>query len=208
MARSTGRMRKDSERGSDAGAAERRKQILTEAGKLFAARGFEGASMREIAAATGLLSGSLYYHFASKEELFVAVYDANIRMVSEAVRRAIEGVEGAWARLEAAAIAHCETLLTGDRTAVLDVKFPPSLLGVRPRLIQSRDEHDRLFDSLIEPLELPDDINRNLFRLHVLGALNSAVIWYRPSSHMSPADVARHVIGVLRYVRKGNTPAT
>lgn len=207
MARSPGRTRKDSERGSDAGAAERRKQILLEAGKLFAARGFEGASMREIAAATGLLSGSLYYHFASKEELFVAVYDANIRMVSEAVRKALDGVEGAWPRFEAAAIAHCDSLLTGDRTAVLDVKFPPSLLGVRPQLIQSRDEHERLFDSLIEPLDLPEDIDRNLFRLHVLGALNGAVLWYRPSSRMSPADVARSIIGVLRYARKGNTRA-
>lgn len=206
MARSP-RTRKDSERGSDAGAAERRKQILTEAGKLFAARGFEGASMREIAAATGLLSGSLYYHFASKEELFVAVYDANIRMVSEAVEKAIDGVEGPWARFEAAAIAHCETLLTGERTAVLDVKFPPSLIGVRPRLIQSRDEHDRLFDNLIEPLDLPDGIDRTLFRLHALGALNSAVLWYRPSSRLSPADVAHHIIGVLRYARKGNEPA-
>lgn len=208
MARSTGRTRKDSDRGADAGAAERRKQILTEAGKLFAARGFEGASMREIAAATGLLSGSLYYHFASKEELFVAVYDANIRMVSEAVRQAIETVEGPWNRLEAAGIAHCEALLTGDRTSVLDVKFPPGLQGVRPRLIQSRDEHDRLFDSLIAPLDLPDDIDQTQFRLHVLGALNGAVIWYRPSSRLSPADVARNVIGVLRYARKGNTPAT
>lgn len=207
MTRSTGRKRKDSERGADAGAAERRKQILNEAGKLFAARGFEGASMREIAAATGLLSGSLYYHFASKEELFVAVYDANIRMVTEAVRTAIEGVEGAWARLEAGAIAHCESLLTGDRTAVLDVKFPPGLQSVRSQLIQPRDEHERLFDSLIEPLDLPDGIDRNQFRLHLLGALNSAVTWYRPSSRLTPADVARQVVAVLRYARKGNTPA-
>ncbi|MFC0284033.1 TetR/AcrR family transcriptional regulator [Camelimonas abortus] len=207
MARSTGRKRKDGERGSDAGAAERRKQILAEAGKLFAARGFEGASMREIAAATGLLSGSLYYHFASKEELFVAVYQANIRMVTEAVQAAIEGVEGAWARLEAGAIAHCETLLTGDRTAVLDVKFPPGLEAMRPQLIQPRDEHEKLFASLIEPLDLPDHIDRNIFRLHLLGALNGAVTWYRPSSRLTPADVARQIVGALRYVHKGNTPA-
>jgi AcrR family transcriptional regulator len=208
MARTTVRARRDADRtGADAGAAERRKQILTEAGRLFAKQGFEGTSMREIAAATGLLSGSLYYHFASKEELFVAVYEANIRAVGEAVEGAIEGIDEPWERFEAAAIAHCEALLTGEKTSILDAKFPPVLAQVRSQLIRARDEHERLFDRLIGPLDLAADIDRVLFRLHVLGALNSAILWYKPSSRLTPADVARHVVKVLRYARQGAATA-
>ena len=58
----------------DAGrAAARRRQVLTVASELFAAKGFEATSIRDIATAAGMMSGSLYYHFASKEELAHAV---------------------------------------------------------------------------------------------------------------------------------------
>lgn len=205
MARSV-RARKDVGRaaGVDAGAAERRRQILTEAGRLFARQGFEGTSMREIAAATGLLSGSLYYHFASKEELFVAVYEANIRAVSEAVSAAIQGIADPWDRLEAGAMAHCAALLaSGDKTAILDARFPPVLSSVRDQLIRCRDDHDRLFDQLIEPLDLPPEIDRRLLRLHVLGALNGACVWYRSSSRFKPEEIGRQVVEVIRHARTG-----
>src|SRR5258705_11908051 len=48
-------------------------RILAAAGAVFAARGFEGASTREIAAGAGVNISSLHYHWASKEALYVAV---------------------------------------------------------------------------------------------------------------------------------------
>jgi AcrR family transcriptional regulator len=45
--------------------------------------------MRDIAAASGMLAGSLYYHFASKEELLVAVYAEGVRRISVSVRAAL-----------------------------------------------------------------------------------------------------------------------
>src|SRR5258705_4580728 len=48
-------------------------RILAAAEAVFAARGFEGASTREIAGAAGVNISSLHYHWASKEALYVAV---------------------------------------------------------------------------------------------------------------------------------------
>ena len=48
-------------------------RILAAAEEVFAARGFEGASTREIAARAGANISSLHYHWASKETLYVAV---------------------------------------------------------------------------------------------------------------------------------------
>ncbi|NKT61199.1 TetR family transcriptional regulator [Rhodococcus hoagii] len=47
----------------------KRTEILGAASELFAAKGYTGTSMRDIASATGMLAGSLYYHFESKEAL-------------------------------------------------------------------------------------------------------------------------------------------
>ncbi len=60
-------------RGPYAKTAERRQQIVDEAYRLFATRGYHGSSLREIAAAAGMSLGSLQYHFGSKDDLLVAV---------------------------------------------------------------------------------------------------------------------------------------
>ena len=49
-------------------------RILAAAEAVFAARGFEGASTREIAARAGVNISSLHYHWASKDALYVAVF--------------------------------------------------------------------------------------------------------------------------------------
>lgn len=49
--------------------SDRRKQILAIAAKLFATRGYSSTTVRDIADEAGILSGSLYHHFASKEAI-------------------------------------------------------------------------------------------------------------------------------------------
>jgi TetR/AcrR family transcriptional regulator, cholesterol catabolism regulator len=49
--------------------ADRRDEIVRKATELFATRGFEATTIREIATAVNILSGSLYHHFATKEDI-------------------------------------------------------------------------------------------------------------------------------------------
>lgn len=49
--------------------SDRRNQILAIAAKLFAARGYSATTVRDIADEAGILSGSLYHHFSSKEAI-------------------------------------------------------------------------------------------------------------------------------------------
>jgi AcrR family transcriptional regulator len=52
---------------------DRREVILREAAELFARQGVAATTVREIADAAGILSGSLYHHFTSKDEIVDAV---------------------------------------------------------------------------------------------------------------------------------------
>ncbi|HEY3553889.1 MAG TPA: helix-turn-helix domain-containing protein [Casimicrobiaceae bacterium] len=48
--------------------------LLNEAARLFGERGFHGTTIRDVVRGVDMLPGSLYYHFAAKEDLLAAVY--------------------------------------------------------------------------------------------------------------------------------------
>lgn len=56
-------------------APERRAQILAAAFECFAAKGYHASTMDDLVRASGLSKGSLYWHFRSKEDVFLAVFD-------------------------------------------------------------------------------------------------------------------------------------
>jgi AcrR family transcriptional regulator len=55
-----------------------RERLLEAAARCFARRGYQGASINEIAAEAGFSKGALYWNFASKEELFFSLLDERI----------------------------------------------------------------------------------------------------------------------------------
>src|SRR5215212_4676440 len=81
-------------------------RLLDEAAHAFAQRGYAAASVREIVGPVGMLPGSLYCHFATKEALLIAVYREGVERIGAAVDAAVATVEEPWQRLEAACVAH------------------------------------------------------------------------------------------------------
>jgi AcrR family transcriptional regulator len=156
--------------------------------------------MREIAAAAGILAGSLYYHFASKEELFVAVHGAGMEAVERSVREALEGIETPWSRLEAAAAAHAGALFSvAEIVTIVTPKFPASIGRLRGELVRQRDAYEHLIADLVDALELPESVNRKMFRLQFLGALNWMQTWYQIDGKLTPQELGRQIVTVLRH---------
>lgn len=52
-----------------------KKRIIIESLRLFASKGYDGVSMREIAAAVGIKGASIYNHFKGKEDIFLAIFE-------------------------------------------------------------------------------------------------------------------------------------
>ena len=180
----------------------RRQQILEAAARHFSDRGFHATSMRDIAADVGFLVGSIYYHFDSKDALFVAVHGAAVDMMTNAVRAALVGIDAPWDRLEAAAAAHCEAL-NGDNAfvGVVTPIFPVTVGELRNALAAQRDAYETMFAALIDALELDAAIERNIFRLHLLSALNCTKFWYRPGGK-TPSEIGRQLVQMLRPARR------
>jgi AcrR family transcriptional regulator len=71
--------------------AQTRQRLLLAAGEVFAQRGYDRASLDDVAAAAGLTKGAVYSSFASKDDLFYALMreriDERLALVTEAVER-------------------------------------------------------------------------------------------------------------------------
>lgn len=67
--------------------AERTRQyIIEKTAPIFNAKGFAGTSLSDIAEATGLTKGSIYGNFANKDEVALAAFDHNLKLVSDGIR--------------------------------------------------------------------------------------------------------------------------
>jgi AcrR family transcriptional regulator len=173
-------------------------QILDAAARLFRTQGFQGTSVRDIVRAVDMLPGSLYYHFATKEDLLAEVYAEGVRRISARVRAAIEPLADPWARLEAACIAHLEAILEDDDYAQVVIRVRPGdAPAAQPRLIGLRDEYEALLTRLVADLKLPRGTDRRTLRLMLLGALNWSQTWYQPGRD-SPKTIARRFVALLQ----------
>jgi AcrR family transcriptional regulator len=173
----------------------RREELLAAAAKVFSARGYGGASLREICAAAGILAGSMYHHFRSKEDLFVSVHAEGFRHLNEVVDRALEGKADPWGRLEAAIGAHLgEVVERTDLVAVTSASlFHMEGSRLQRRLNRERTAYEDRFRKLILVLPLPADVDPSLLRLTLLGAINWTRVWYRPGKR-SPQQIAHHLV--------------
>lgn len=179
----------------------RQPELLDAAAALFAQRGYAATSMRDIALAVKMLPGSMYYHFASKEELLVAVYEAGVGELAAAVRtasRADPDVDP-WQRLEAACRAHLETVLrSSDYAQVLIRVHPQDVPAAADRLRELRAGYEEAFRALIAALPLPAVADRRMLRLMLLGALNWARVWFDPAGRQTPRSLAAGFVSFLK----------
>ncbi len=176
----------------------RRARLLDAAARLFSERGFHATSMRDIAKAVGMLSGSIYYHFESKEEMLLAVYEEGVRGVADRVERAVADRQEPWARLEAACAAHLSGLIAHRDYARVMIQTSPDEAGSAGRRIRElRRDYESRFRQLIDDLTLPPGIDPKYLRRLLFGALNWSQVWYRPGGD-PPEVVAKRFIDTLR----------
>jgi AcrR family transcriptional regulator len=174
-------------------------RLLDEAAHAFAQRGFAAASVREIVGPVGMLPGSLYCHFATKEALLAAVYREGVERIGAAVDAAIAPIEDPWQRLEAACVAHLVSLLDQTDYSQVVIRVRPSdAPAAEAELIALRDSYERRFARLVAALPLARPTDRTMLRLLLVGALNWSQTWYRADGAATPERIARRFVAVLK----------
>src|SRR3982751_854574 len=104
-------------------AAARREQLIAIARGVFADRGFDGASVEEIAARAEVSKPVVYEHFGGKEGLYAVVVDREIRALLDAITASLGTEDHPRVLLENAALAllgYIESSTDGFRILVRD----------------------------------------------------------------------------------------
>lgn len=176
----------------------KRKQILDAAAKVLARRGYAGAQMSEIAEEAGTQSGSLYYHFESREELIEEVLREGVTSAFARTRRVVDALPvrvSPRERLEAAVRAHLRfQLIESDyaRAAVRSIGQYPDDMWARVNA-QFR-AYGKFFDGLIvaaiQAGQIESEVDRSALRMLILGAANWAPEWYRSDGPSSVEEIA------------------
>jgi AcrR family transcriptional regulator len=182
-------------------AGNRRDDILREAARLFREKGYERTSVRDLAEAVSMKSGSLFYHFDSKEDILVEVMNEGIANLIARLNRELETALTPRARLGALLRVHLTEVLEAspDAMAVYLFEWQSLSPGARAKLIATRDAYEaRIHALLAEVAEaglIPHDTK--LYRLFLLGALNWTATWYDSAGGLGAAAIAERFLTFL-----------
>lgn len=181
--------------------ARTRKRILDAGASAFRREGYAAVTLKDVAALAGLQAGSLYYHFASKEEIVEEVLELGVDGVAAATREAVDALgPGAdpMARLRAAIAAHLRFVLAESDYAVANIRILTQVpREIRQRHLKRQRRYGAfwraLFEKAAKARRLRTDLDLSVVRMLTLGALNWSVEWYHAKGRQSPGAIAGHL---------------
>jgi AcrR family transcriptional regulator len=184
--------------------AQGRWPIIQEAAaQVFKEKGYYRATMQDIAEAVGILPGSLYYYFRSKQELLLKLVEQPMKdLVAGAERIAASG-DSPVEKLRAAIRHHISRyhyhypqlfLVTEEPVEALPAEKQPFMNDLKRRY---KDAWDKIFKEGQEAGLFRPHLDAGLIVYAILGACNWMVHWYRPDGRLTHDQIADQYIDLV-----------
>ncbi|MBP2367804.1 TetR/AcrR family transcriptional regulator [Pseudonocardia parietis] len=170
---------------------ERWAELIEVATQVFYEKGYDGASLQDIADRLGMLKGSLYYYIQSKEDLLFDVISMVHKEGLEVVRSRASVESDPLQRLERVVAGHVEHTC---RNLVAVAVFLHELSALPPErrqeVLGTEHAYQGVFRDLIEEAQreglVRPDVEPRLAALSVLGSANWVYRWFRPGGAFTP----------------------
>ena len=173
--------------------SNRREEVLAGALKVFAARGYRGATIAHIVDEIGFTRAALYYYFDSKLELLEALAFRPIKMLLECGEGIAEGSGTPSKKLAEIVSSHFRMMALNPD--LFNVMIREQMELPQNRVLALR-ELDRRYQEVIASvirngIESGDfrEVDADLAALHILGALNWMLQWYRSDGRLRLDEV-------------------
>jgi AcrR family transcriptional regulator len=195
--------------------AYKRERILSEAVKLFYARGFTGTTLDDIAAELGVTKPFIYTHFRSKVDLLAAVCTPTIQMSLQAIRDAAHGSGTPTERLRRAIVDFTRVILSRQANIAIFFREEKNLATEALAEINAlRKAFDRELSALLQEGVAAGEFQIRDVRLAALalgGMISWAYTWHRPDGRLAVdelcarmAELALQMAGVRVTVPAGS----
>jgi AcrR family transcriptional regulator len=182
--------------------AARQAQILETAARIFCEKGFDKASMEDIASATGLTKAGLYHHIGSKEKLLYAIMAYGMDLFEKKVLQRIRKIRDPLERLRATIHGHV-LVVTRDRPKEVTVILHESnaLKGEWKERIDARKRrYIHFLETTVRDLQRAGaarDVDPAVAAFALLGMINWIYQWYRPGGRLTDVQIADALTEVL-----------
>lgn len=181
----------------------RRDELLAIAARLFAEKGFRNTTVRDIADAAGILSGSLYHHFDSKESMVDEILSTFQEELFGQYDEIIAGDADPLAKLERAVLVSFDAIdKHRDEVAIYQNDAAHLLTFERFAYLGDRNQQSRevwltLLQNGIDAGVLRDDLDLELTYRFIRDTIWVAVSWYRPGGRRTHTEIARQYLSIL-----------
>ncbi len=181
----------------------RRDQLLAIAARLFAEKGFRNTTVRDIADAAGILSGSLYHHFDSKESMVDEVLSTFQEELFGQYDAILAGDLEPLAKLEQAVVVSFEAIdKHRDEVAIYQNDAAYLLTFERFAYLGERNQQSRevwltLLQNGIDAGVLRADLDLELTYRFIRDTVWVAVSWYRPGGRRTHTEIAQQYLTIL-----------
>ncbi|MEU6117191.1 TetR/AcrR family transcriptional regulator [Streptomyces sp. NPDC047117] len=182
---------------------ERRRELLDTAAEVFAEQGYNATTVRKIADAAGMLAGSLYYHFDSKESMLDEILATFLDELWTGYDTVLDAGLGPRETIEAL-VTESFREIDRHRAAVAIYQKEARALAAQPRFSYLADSQVKFEKAWLGTLErgvaagvFRADLDIRLTYRFIRDTVWVAVSWYRPGGQHSPEEIARQYLSMV-----------
>jgi AcrR family transcriptional regulator len=172
------------------------REICRTAARVFYDKGYDGASMQDIAEAVGLTKAGLYHHVGSKDRLLFEIMNYGMDILDEVVVSKVRDIADPRERLRRTITGHIDLVVrTRDLEITVILHENRSLKDELRRMINARKQaYIHLLEQTIAEVQAqasdPPRLSPRLAAFALLGMINWLYQWYHPDGPVKEAELA------------------
>ncbi|OUR87992.1 TetR family transcriptional regulator [Gammaproteobacteria bacterium 42_54_T18] len=180
-----------------------RGRILAAAAHLFQKKGFERATVRDLAQAVGMQSGSIFHHFKTKEEILRNVMIEVIRFNTERMEQELKNAKDIRGKVLALMKSELQSVNgeTGEAMAVLIYEWRSLKPESQQEILELREVYEQMwlnvFDDAKEAGLIEEDVDTFILRRFITGALGWSNFWYKPGGALDISALAEKSLSLV-----------
>jgi len=178
-----------------------RGKLLQTAAHLFRSKGYERTTVRDLASAVGIQSGSIFHHFKSKDEILRSVMEETIRYNTALMQASLNEASTLRERLLALIRCELQSIMggTGEAMAVLVYEWRSLSAESQQFILALRDTYEQLWLDVLGEAKAAGYFKADPFilRRFLTGALSWTTTWFHTEGPMTLEQLAEEALSLV-----------